>query len=286
MFGKRKDGRQVHEVEPFQKIVPYIMKTRTDSMNMFEEALVCEPIDKYISEKKSEGISVSYMSVVIAAMVRVIAMRPQLNRFVVRGKIYTRPKIWVSFVVHPTLRDDSAGTTIKLAFEGTETILEINEKINEAIAKEQNKSKEKNSTDKLAATIMSLPGFLIRSAVNFLIFLDKHNALPKAVIEASPFHTTFFITNMKSLGINAIYHHVYEFGTTGIFFALGKEKKVPVVDDDDNIVIGKRAGLNVVTDERFCDGLYFARAFRLLKKMLANPWILENELDKKTEDCK
>ena len=273
-------------MEPFQKIVPYIMKTRTDSMNMFEEALVCEPIDKYIAEKKSEGISVSYMSVVIAAMVRVIAMRPQLNRFVVRGKIYTRPKIWVSFVVHPTLRDDSAGTTIKLAFEGTETILEINEKINEAIAKEQNKSKEKNSTDKLAATIMSLPGFLIRSAVNFLIFLDKHNALPKAVIEASPFHTTFFITNMKSLGINAIYHHVYEFGTTGIFFALGKEKKVPVVDDDDNIVIGKRAGLNVVTDERFCDGLYFARAFRLLKKMLANPWILENELDKKTEDCK
>lgn len=285
MFGKRSDGRQVHNVEPFQKIVPYIMKTRTDSMNMFEETFDCEIIDKYISEKKQDGINVSYMSIIIASMVRVIAMRPQLNRFVVRGKIFTRPKIWVSFVVHPTLRDDSAGTTIKLAFEGTETILEINEMINEAIAKEQNKSKEKNSTDKLAGAIMSIPGFLIRFVVNFLIFLDKRNALPKAVIEASPFHTTFFITNMKSLGINPIYHHVYEFGTTGIFFALGKEKKVPIVDEDDNIVISKRAGLNVVTDERFCDGLYFARAFRLLKKMMANPWILETKLDKKTEDC-
>ena len=261
------------------------MKTRTDSMNMFEEGIACEPIDEYIAEKKKDGINLSYMSVIIAAMVRVIAMRPQLNRFVVRGKIYTRPKIWVSFVVHPTLRDESAGTTIKLAFEGTETILEINEKINEAVAKEQNKSKEKNSTDKLAGTIMSIPDFLIRGVVNFLIYLDKHNALPKAIIEASPFHTSFFITNMKSLGINGVYHHVYEFGTTGIFFALGKEKKVPVVDDNDNIVIGKRAGLNVVTDERFCDGLYFARSFRLLKKMLANPIILENKLDKKEEDC-
>ena len=55
------------------------------------------------------------------------------NSFIFRS---SRPKIWVSFVVHPTLRDESVGTTIKLCFEGTETILEIADKINEAIQKE------------------------------------------------------------------------------------------------------------------------------------------------------
>lgn len=286
MFGKRKDGRVVHNIEPFQKIVPYIMRTRTDSMNMFEELIPCEELDEYIVAKKAEGITVNYMHILIAAFVRTVAMRPQLNRFVVRGKVFTRPKIWVSFVVHPTLKDESAGTTVKLCFEGTETIYQIIDKIDEAVKREQDKAKNKNETDKLASRIMSLPSFLIRSVVNFLIFLDRHNALPQAVINASPFHTTFFITNMKSLGINPIYHHVYEFGTTGLFLAMGKEKKIPVVNDNEEIVVGKRMGLNVVTDERFCDGLYFARSFRLVKKMLANPSVLETPLDKKEEDCK
>ena len=39
MFSKRWDGRLVHEVEPFQRIIPYVMRTRTDSMNMFEESI-------------------------------------------------------------------------------------------------------------------------------------------------------------------------------------------------------------------------------------------------------
>ena len=35
MFGKRADGRVIRNLEPMQQIMPYILKTRTDSMNMF-----------------------------------------------------------------------------------------------------------------------------------------------------------------------------------------------------------------------------------------------------------
>jgi hypothetical protein len=212
-----------------QMIMPYIMKTRTDSMNMYEDTFVCEPMDAYIKAKAEEGISLSYMHIIIAAVVRLIAIRPQLNRFCMNGKIYARPKIWVSFVVHPTLRDESVGTTIKLCFEGTETILEIAEKINEAIARETINRKGENGTDKLLRTLMKkIPGPFIKLVVNTLLWMDKHNIMPKTIIELSPFHTSFFITNLKSLGINHIFHHTYEFGTTGLFFAMGKEKVVPV----------------------------------------------------------
>ena len=131
MFGKRPDGRVIHDAEPMQQIMPYILKTRTDSMNMYEDTFACGPMDAYIREKAAEGIKLSYMHIIIAAIVRLMALRPQLNRFVMNGKIYTRPKIWVSFVVHPTLQDGSVGTTIKLEFEGTETLLEVAEKVTE-----------------------------------------------------------------------------------------------------------------------------------------------------------
>ena len=115
------------------------------------------------------------------------------------------------------------------------------------------------------------------------MFLDKHNLMPKAVIEASPFHTSLFITNLKSLGINHIFHHVYEFGTTGLFFAMGKEKKVTVVKGNE-VVVQKHMGFGLTSDERFCDGLYFARSLRYMKKAFRNPKLLEQPLDHKEED--
>lgn len=284
MFNKRPDGRAIKNLEPMQMIMPYVMKTRTDSMNMYEDTFPCEAMDAYIREKTEEGISLGYMHIIIAAVVRLIALRPQLNRFCMNGKIYARPKIWVSFVVHPTLRDESVGTTIKLCFEGTETILEIAEKINEAIANETINRKGENDTDKLLRTLMKkIPGPLIKLVVNTLLWMDKHNIMPKAIIELSPFHTSFFITNLKSLGINHIYHHTYEFGTTGLFLAMGKEKQVPTVQNGE-IVTRKEMGFGLVSDERFCDGLYFALSLRKLRKFMKNPAILEKPLDKKVED--
>ena len=284
MFNKRPDGRAIQNLEPMQMIMPYVMKTRTDSMNMYEDSFACEPMDAYIKEKSEQGIRLGYMHIIIAAVVRLIALRPQLNRFCMNGKIYARPKIWVSFVVHPTLRDESVGTTIKLCFEGTETILEVAEKINEAIANETVNRKGENDTDKLLRTLMKkIPGPLIKLVVNTLLWMDKHNLMPKAIIDLSPFHTSFFITNLKSLGINHIYHHTYEFGTTGLFFAMGKEKQVPFVQNG-TITTRKEMGFGLVSDERFCDGLYFALSLRKLRRFMQNPAVLEKPLDKKMED--
>ena len=52
MFNKRPDGRAIQNLEPMQMIMPYIMKTRTDSMNMYEDTFACEPMDAYIKKKQ------------------------------------------------------------------------------------------------------------------------------------------------------------------------------------------------------------------------------------------
>ncbi len=281
---RRADGREVKNIPPIQKIMPYIMKTRTDSMNMYDDTFDCAVMDAYIKEKEAEGLKLSYMHILIAAVVRMIALRPQLNRFIMNGRVYTRHKICVSFVVHPKLCDGDAETTIKLQFEGTETIQEIAETINQRIKEETTEREGENGTDKLARVLTRIPGPIIRLAVNTLMWMDRHNLLPKAIIDLSPFHTSFFVTNLKSLGINYIFHHVYEFGTTGLFFAIGKEQNHAVSDKEGNITNEKRMGFGLVMDERYCDGLYFALSFRQLRKFMKNPAILETPLEAKVED--
>ena len=85
------------------------------------------------------------------------------------------------------------------------------------------------------------------------------------------------------LGINPVYHHLYNFGTTGLFVAIGKEKHVPVVDFEE-LKVGKVMNLGINMDERFCDGLYFALSLRLLRKFMKNPHLLEKPFEAKEED--
>lgn len=283
MLGDRVDGRRIRKVDPMQLITGFLMKKRYDSMNMYEDTINCETWDRYIREKTEQGINIGYMHIFIAGVVRMLALKPRLNRFVMNGKLYARPKIWVSFTIHPELTIDSPDTTIKLEFEGTETILEIAETINEAIRKETVLRTGENDTDKLARVLTSLPACVLNVIAAVVMWMDRHNILPKSIIEFSPFHTSFYITNLKSLGVNPVFHHTCEFGTNGLFFAMGKEKQVPTAEKG-NVTVHKLMPFTLVCDERFCDGLYFALALREFRKIMKDPKSLEVPLEKKVED--
>lgn len=276
---KRSDGYLLKDLKPFEKIIPYVMEKRSDAQNFSKQIFPAESIDKYILEKKQNGYNFSYMHVFIAAYVRVIAERPQLNRFVMNNQIYQREKIYVSMAVKRSLRDDGEETTVKFEFTGKETIFEIAEIIDKDIAKALSYS-EDNNTDKLAERVMSMPGFVKKLLVRTLKAMDKYNLLPKSIIDASPFHTTMFFTYLKSIDTQYIYHHLYDFGTTGLFAALGKTVKIPIVEND-QVVVKKCCEIGYTMDERICDGVYYARSFKLFEKYISNPRLLESELIQK-----
>lgn len=278
---KRSDGYLLKDLHPFMKIIPYIMEKRSDSQNFSKQIFPAESIDIYISEKKQSGYSFSYMHVFIAAYVRLLAERPQLNRFVMNKQIYQRNKIYVSMAVKRSLRDDGEETTVKFEFTGKENIFEIAEIIDKNIAQALSFN-ESNDTDKLAEMVMSMPGFVKKTLVGIIKTMDKYNMLPKSVIDASPFHTTLFFTYLKSIDTNYIYHHLYDFGTTGIFAALGKTVKMPIVEND-QVVVKKCCQIGYTMDERICDGVYYARSFKLLEKYFYNPQLLESEPIKKVK---
>ena len=283
MFGKRSDGTEIKDISPIFKIMPNIMKERNDAQVFFNQDIVITPIEEYINEKSKEGIKLSIMDVVFAAVVRIIAERPQLNRFCINGRTYKRNSISISFVIKKELSDDGEETNIKVYFDGTENIFEVKDKIQSLIS-ENKDLKNKNDMDKFVNILTKIPTSFIKFAVAILKKLDKHGHLPRSLIKLSPFHTSAFITNVGSIGIDAIYHHLYNFGTTSMFFAMGKKKKSYVFEDEE-IIKEKCINIAFVGDERICDGYYFASSFKSLLKYLKHPELLEKKLTFSDNEC-
>lgn len=275
MFGHRNDGRKLKTLPPFFKVIPNIMLERNDSQVLFKQDIAIKNLDEYIDKKAEEGIKISYMHIVYAALVRIIAERPRLNRFAMNGTIYARNKIYVSLAIKKSLTDDGEETTTKAEFNGTENIFEVKRKIDAII--EQNKdTSADNDTDIVAKTLSLIPNWLIRIIIKILRSLDRHGMLPKSLIKASPFHTSVFLTNVGSLGIDSIYHHLYNFGTTSMFFSMGKKKKGYIYEDEE-IKEEKCITLAFVGDERICDGYYYANSFKTLFRYLRKPELLETK---------
>lgn len=278
MFGKRADGVRVKKLDAIFKLIPYIMKTRTDSQVFFEDRIYLDKVSEYIKKKKAEGIRITHMEIIIAAIGRLLYERPYLNRFIMNRQIYQRNETVISLAIKKQMMDESVETTVKFKIKPEDTIFTIADQIKEVV-EENKKVTTKNITDKLADFILSFPNFLIKGVVGIIMWMDKHNLLPKAVIDASPFHTSAFLTNLGSLGIDAIYHHIYDFGTTSIFFAMGGKKYEKDLDGN----VQSYINIKVVADERICDGLYYAKSFLLLKRYLQKPELLEVPLNCKKE---
>ncbi|MBO4360786.1 MAG: 2-oxoglutarate dehydrogenase [Eubacteriaceae bacterium] len=277
MFSKRTDGRQIKGLDPIFRMIPYIMKTRAESQVMVKQDFRCEVFDGYIKSKRAEGHDLSYMSILIAAYVRLLTQRPQLNRFVVNGRIYARYGYEVVFVVKKSLTDDSDEMLLKLHFDGTENIFEINDMITNEVKLIRNGQAD-NLTDKLAKLFMKQPNPLIKGDVRFVMKLDDWNMMPRSVIEASPFHCSMFLTNVKSIKLNYIYHHLYNFGTASVFLSLGKSNDRVSLNRQSEPESEKVFTLGCVLDERICDGLYLSRSLMLLEKYMNDPSLLEENL--------
>ena len=142
-----------------------------------------------------------------------------------RGKIFARNYITISMSIKRGTGETALTTVVKPRFEPEDTLVDVVRKFNEAVD-ENRKAESENDTDNTASVVGKLPSWLVRWFVNFMFFLDRRGHLPKIINKASPFHTSMFLTNMGSLGIRPIYHHIYEFGTTSIFVGMGKKETI------------------------------------------------------------
>ncbi len=269
---KRKDGIRLKITDPMYTVAAHVMDKRVDSMNMITIDIPVDPVANYVHRKRDEGLKISRLAVLLAAYIRVVDEFPKLNHFIVNSNIYARNELAVGMVVLQGGNITESGTMSKIYFQPTDNVYKVQERLT-AYIDENRKENPDNGTEKIIAALLSIPG-LLRGGVKILRWMDKHGMLPKSVIDMSPFHISLVLTDLASIRLDPIYHHIYEFGTTSVAIAMGVNREVPRRKGDE-IVHEKCMPLGVVMDERIAGGSYFAMGLRNLKNYLKHPELLE-----------
>ena len=281
-WGDRKDGRRLRTVPPMSRLMPFIMQHRYDACNQFTDSFDVTEADKYCRRMIRKGYTnFNFMHLLIAAYVRAISQYPAINRYVSGQRIYARNEISVVMTIKKSMTIEEPDTCIRVNFAPDDTAAEIYEKFNVVVQANQAEVDSKNSLDKIMDFFTKFPRFLLNGVVGLVKWFDYHG---KVLLPDLPFYGSMIITSMGSLGIPAIYHHLYDFGNLPVFLAFGKKYYKLVMDREGNVFKRRHIDLKVVTDERICDGFYYASAFKYIKKMIEHPELLDERPKKVVED--
>jgi len=266
----RPDGTLVKGIPAFDTLIPHVMNRRCDATNFAKVEIDITNLQAYLGKLRAEGHRVGIMDATIAAFAFMIKKRPEINRFVVNKKIYQRNHTCVSFVMlkRGQEQEEPIETVVKVYIEPGDDLLTISRKVRETI-KENEQPQTQNNVDRFVDKIMALPllpGFLVGG----IKLMDRYGILPKSIIKLSPFHASMFISNLASIRMDYLYHHLYEFGTASLFATLGKPKK------DSNAKRTMMLGVSI--DERICKGAIWAKAFFEFKQCIENPEKFMGEL--------
>lgn len=263
----RSDGSLARDVPAYRQIMPFIMRGKNESAAYFEQELDLTKTQAFIDRwNATSPLRVTLFHVFLWASIQTLGARPRLNRFVAGSRIYQRDGIWISYSAKKAMNDDSPVVVLKKRFEAGRPFGELVEQMHAHVG--EGRSDKKNHVDKELSIILALPSFLIRMLVALQLWLDSKNLLPHALIENDPLYASMFIANVGSLKLEALHHHLYEYGNIPVFAALGRSKRIVTVGDDGQIATKLVAMVKYTYDERVEDGLYCAAALGHLQEIL------------------
>ena len=273
MFGFRPDGRRISSIDPIVRITPYLMPMRCDAQVFLQHKLDYEMLARYIAEQSSQGERVTFMQIIIAAFVRAVSQHPEINRYIMNKQFYARNNCTVSFTMLKDPQDAASGeTAVKIKFDLTDTLYDVRDRMNKVI--EANRGVEQqNFVDKLVRVLHSIPG-LATGVVGLVRLLDRYGLCPGALLDELPFHTSMYITNNASIGLHHVNHHIYNFGSTNLFFGMGSIEKIMVMDGG-KPRMKRFLPIGITADERVCSGAHYAGFFATMLRYLNDPALLE-----------
>lgn len=281
-----KEGRRIKSNMPMDSVMPFIMPTRSGSSNKFSVTVDISACERLIREKRAEGLNgFGMIHIIMTAYARVISKYPGINRFIRGQRLYARNNIEICMAIKKELKLNAPETVIKIFAMPDATLDSVYKELNSEI--ELNRpTGDHNSMDTVARILVGFPRLFLRFIVGCLKGLDYFGCLPRFLTKLSPFHGSMFITNMASLGMPPIYHHLYDFGNLPVFIAMGK-KRIEYVTGKDGVASPRKVmDFTFVCDERICDGHYYSQALKALVRIMKNPEQLTEKPAEIVEDIK
>ena len=280
MFGRRPDGRRVRGIDPIMQITPYIMPMRCDAQVFLKHRIDMDRLSRYIRRQKAEkGEQLSYMQIIVAAYVRAVSANPEVNRFIMNKQLYARNNCSAAFTILKDPSDaDKGEAVVKIRFDLTDTLYDVRDRMNAAVAANRGEAGEAGFIDRLLRFLFAMPG-LATVVVGLVRFLDRYGLAPRVLMDELPFYVGMYITNTASIGLHDVNHHLYNWGNVGLFFGMGTTEKVAVTEN--GAVRMKRClPVGITADERVCSGAHYARFFNDMRHLLDHPEELERPPEK------
>ena len=271
----RREGRQLRSLPAYSRVVPFILRRRSDAQYTLADSMEVTGIEQWLREKRSEGWSkLGILHLIVAAYVRTVTMRPGINRFVAGRRLFARNEIQVVLSVKRNPSISATETSIKVSFSPTDTVFDVYRRLTSAMDEVQ-ADLTVSPPERIAGSLMRMPRFLLRMAMAGIRVLDYFDWLPRSWLEASPFHASLEVLDLGSLGIMPADPHIPDFGTVSAALAFGAKRKVMEPGAEGRGVERHYVDYRVACDGRIADSYYFASALKCLKYFLKNPALLE-----------
>jgi hypothetical protein len=284
LFIDRPDGVRLRQKHPLNALMPYMMRGRNESAVYYQKELDVENVLRLVRTKNAamkaresgeEQDRYSLFSVAMAAVVRTLAIRPELNRFIHGRALYQRKDIVISFIVKQRMAEEAPEGSARIRFAPEDDLEAVTQKVNNAIAHIREVG-EGGEGERIARVAHSIPGAKALVMGLYRLF-DRFNLAPKALLEADPLFATCYFANLGSIGLDTPFHHLYEWGNASFFVVMGKLMQ----KESHRGAAGARRhfiDFKVTLDERISDGLYFARSASVFYRLLDKPELLEMPL--------
>ena len=275
VFGKRCDGTLVTHLTPYEKIFPHLVRARSESQLLFRQLIDVEKTLRHLASANSasEHRNITLFHVILCAAVRTIALRPKLNRFVKGRRVYQRNSISCSFVVKKELREGAPFTNVKIAFGPDDTLEAVCEKVEERLRLAR--ADEATAEEKELRLVTRLPTWITSIITSLFRLFDHFGLAPKRLIQVDPLYTSAYLSHHASIGLDAPYHHLFNWGTASVFLVIGRIHKAVVATYNDEVCAVNAVTAAFTVDNRIADGIYAGRALKLFKDFVENPEKLE-----------
>ncbi len=276
--GDRRDGRLLRELDSLHFITGIIYPNRCDNEAYVSERIDLTAMNAYLAEKNQTETEFPYtmFHLVVAALLRTITQRPKLNRFIVNSNFYQRNEVSAAFVVKKQFSDKGAEALAFLHSREDNTLADVHEYIRRQV--QDCRSEKVDSSTENMDILNKLPRWLGKTAVKFIMWLDKHGWVPKDMVATDPYYSSVVISNLGSIKLKCGYHHLTNWGTCSLFCIIGEKKKSPFFNEDGSVDMRETLDLGLTIDERLADGYYYSKSVRMLKYLLEHPEELEKPL--------
>ena len=282
-WGDRKDGTYLKKIDSMHTIMPLMYPNRCDNEAFLTERIDLTNINAYLERKNAGKTEYAYnlFQIMVTALLKVITLRPKMNRFIANKTIYQRNEVSAAFTVKKEFSDDGGEALAFIHAKDGDNINTIHDEIFRQVS--FCRSEEKDPSTAAMDVIQKTPRMLIQLVGGFARFLDRHGWMPQSVIATDPYYASAVLTNLGSIQLHTGYHHLTNWGTTSVFCVIGERKKRPFYDDEGNVSMRDSIDLGLTIDERIADGYYYSKTVRLLRKLLENPELLEQPLNEKVD---